>query len=175
MRPADGQKFRELLRAMSRVLPCQSGAELDNPMLDVYWLALRDWPLVDFEGACGHLLKTSKFMPRPCDFTELLKADDLTAGEAWALVLEAARGGYECPEDPVIQAAVRAIGGIRAIGMSTRENTPHLERRFCEHFEAISEREEVREALPSIAGPSRARVGGPRSLAEIDFEGLPDA
>ena len=166
MRTADGKRFRDLLRAMSRALSA-NGAELDGPVLDVYWIALSDWTLAEFEQACGHLMKTAKFMPRPAEFTELRKAARLSAGEAWALVLEAVRGYAELPADPAVQAAVRALGGVKAIGMLDSDQMPFVERRFAEHYESISDREEVREALPALTGGPRLEslYNTPRRLA----------
>lgn len=155
MQPADGRKFRELLRAMNRVLATQTGAELDQPMLDVYWLALRDWPLGEFEQACAHLVKTSQFMPKPADFTALRKAANLSAGEAWELVREAARQGDNTTGDERADAAARVLGGFRAIGMTNSDQMHFLERRFCEHYDEICSREDTREALPKIAGEPR--------------------
>lgn len=167
MQPSDGNRFRNLLIGIGRVY----SQEPDALMLDAYWVALRDWPMKDFELACAQLLKTSKFMPRPADFTQLRDASRLTAGEAWALVLDIARSGdYQhghVLEDAQIAAAVRAIGGYHAIGMSNTDQTPFLERRFAEHYDAIGEREDIREALPAIAGEPRARVCGPRSLLQV--------
>jgi hypothetical protein len=159
MQTPDANRFRDLLRAMGRVF----GNEPDGVVLDAYWLALKDWDLEAFEQACGHLLKTSKFMPRPADFTELRKAGRKTAGEAWAEVLHYVRNGYSYvgerlngsaePEDAAMLAAVRAIGGYNAIAMSRTDQTPHLERRFCEHYDAISQAEDVRESVPLLAAP----------------------
>lgn len=151
MQTDDANRFRDLLRGMGRVF----GSEPDAVVLDAYWLALRDWSLKDFEGACGHLLKTAKFMPRPHDFTELRKADRLTAGEAWSEVLAIVRAGGNSHDDPVVTQAVRAIGGFNAIGMSHTDQTHFLEKRFNEHYESINDAEDVRAALPNIAGPSR--------------------
>lgn len=175
MQANDGNRFRDLLRGMGRMY----SQDVDALTLDAYWLALGDWSLEDFEGACRQLMKTAKFMPRPADFTELRKAARPTAGEAWTEVLAYVRGGgigTGLPDhdfdgraitDPLVIAAVRAIGGFEAIGRSTTDQTPFLERRFAEHYEAIGDREGIRQALPQIAGEPRARVSGPRSLLAI--------
>lgn len=171
MQATDGKKFRELLRAMNRVLACQSGAELDNPMLDVYWLALRDWPMQDFEQACAHLLRTERFMPKPADFTDLRRAGEVTSGEAWARVVAHARdlpvsGGYlqgRASGDALLDAAARAVGGYRVVANASERDLQFLEQRFTEHFDEILDRSDVREALPQLTrDPSR-----PALLAEI--------
>ncbi len=61
--------------------------------------------------------------------------------------------GSPKPDDRAIDAAVRAIGGYSAIAMSRTDQTPHLERRFCEHYEQIRDANEIRAAVPLLAGP----------------------
>lgn len=170
MQPNDARRFRDLLRGMGRMY----GAEPDALTLDAYWIALKCWGLQDFEAACAQLMQTAKFMPRPAEFTELRNAGDLTAGEAFAIAMSVARHcsqhGSPSADEPRVDAAARACGGYFAMGQTETEKIGFLERRFSEHFESISEREEIREALPQIAGPSRARVSGPRGLVEISDE-----
>lgn len=169
MQTDDANRFRDLLRGMGRVF----GNEPDAVILDAYWLALQSWELDEFEQACGHLLATSKFMPRPADFTELRKAARMTAGEAFARARVLAAGCWErdlaslTSGDARLDAAVRAVGGYRAIAVSTHENIGFLERRFFEHFESISEAEDIREALPQLAGPSLLSIADQRMIAEM--------
>lgn len=173
MQASDGRKFRELLRAMNRVLATQSGSELDGPMLDVYWLAFADWPMVDFERACAHLLKTSQFMPKPADFTALLKAGEEGADEAWGRALSHARalpvsGGYlqERPSgDARLDSAVRAIGGYKAIANATERDLQFLVQRFTERFEDLTARGDVRDALPDLGGIGKLPYDQKRRLA----------
>lgn len=162
MLPTEGKQFRNVIVGMGRMY----GQELDKLVLDAYWLALGDWELADFEAAARHLMQTSKFMPRPADFRDLQKAGRPTAGEAWATVLEYARAGVDpCAVlEPAAIGALRAIGGIRAVMMS--EKTHFLEKRFAEHFEAKQDADDVREAVPQIAGPDR-RLEGPQPIGSM--------
>lgn len=170
MQPSDAKRFRELLRGMGRMY----GAEPDALVLDAYWVALKCWKLQDFEAACAQLMQTARFMPRPAEFTELANAGALTAGEAFAIAMEVARHcsrhGSPSSDDARVDAAARACGGYFAMGQTETEKLGFLERRFVEHFDAISEREEIREALPQIAGPSRARIVVHPALIEISDE-----
>jgi hypothetical protein len=158
------KRFRDVLRGMGRIY----GQEPDAVTLDAYWIALRTWSLEDFEAAAARLMETAKFMPRPADFTELRKAGESGSGEAWAEVLQIARSGdYRngvTHANPRVHAAVLAIGGYDTVGMSNTEFTHLLEKRFAEHYQDIGEREDIREALPQIAGSPRARLGGPQRL-----------
>ena len=157
----DFQRFRAVIAGMGKLYE----REVDTALLDAYWIALRDWPLEDFERAAGHLMRTSEFMPRPAAFTALRKAGGMTAGEAWAIALEHAKGSYRAgPTVPQVERAVAAMGGWQVIARSNLDGLPFLERRFAEHFAEIESREDVREALPAITGPAstwKGRLPGP--------------
>lgn len=172
MRQADFQRFRAVMTGIAKVYE----REIDGALLDAYWLALRDWSLADFEAAAAHLMRTSKFMPRPADFHELREAGRQTAAEAWLQALRhAASSAYRNGPlgDPLIDRAVRAIGGYGAIAMCDEDKLHFIERRFAEHYESIQDAEEVRAALPQLTGSdavshsSTFRVTGPRSAKDI--------
>jgi hypothetical protein len=177
MQQTDFQRFKALMNGMAKLYE----RELDGPVLDAYWLALRNWELADFEAGAAHLMRTSTFMPRPADFETLRKAGRPTAGEAWASVLASVRAGYSRwtgggvsrdpsftpPDNVLIDRAVQAIGGYDAIGMSNRDQTPFLERRFCEHYDAIRDAEEVRQEVPAIAAQGSRSLEGPRPARDL--------
>ena len=170
MQQADFKRFKIVMNGMAKVYE----REIDAAVLDAYWLALGRWSLEEFESAAAQLLRTSKFMPRPADFHELARAGRPTAGEAWAHVLQLARHGgmpvfgQESPPSlsPLARRALDAIGGLNAVAMSDVDKTPFLERRFCEHYESISDAEEVREALPELTSTRRS-IGGPLGMPEL--------
>lgn len=152
MNAADRKPFLEIVIGFAEL----KGKQLSAPALELYWNAMRDWDLADFRAAANQLLKTSEFMPTPKSFEDLRKAGRDTAGEAW---IEAQRHvmwglhGFTLADDcpPLIARAVRAIGGPNVIGMCDQDKLTFLERRFTEHFEAMQDSEDVREALPQIA------------------------
>jgi hypothetical protein len=156
MQPADADRFRNLLRGIGRTF----GQEPDALVLDAYWLALSTWSIADFEAACAQLLRTSKFMPRPADFEELRKAGRLTAGEAWGRVVAHARAGRYRREQlaPEIERGVQAIGGWPVIAMSEESKLSFIERRFAEHFGAMREADDIRAAVPQLAGPPAGKL-----------------
>lgn len=159
MRPADGEKFRNLLRGMGRMY----GADLDNLVLDAYWLALRDWDFHDLQDAAAHLMASAKFMPKPADFTELRKTGRDTAAESWARAVgHAASSAYRrgLLGDSNIDLVVRGLGGYAAIAMCEEDKLHFLERRFCEHFETLQDAVDTREALPAITAPMALRLNG---------------
>ena len=139
--------------------------ELSAALLDAYWLTLRDWALADFEAAAGHLMARCHFMPRPADFTELQKAGQMTASEAWAHALARCsrwREGKSGDDDPAIDAAIRAVGGNRTIAMHPSDKLVFLERRFCDLY---NERRD--------AGTARLLVG--RSVPSDDARRITSA
>ena len=162
MQSADFQKFKSIMAGMGRVF----SADTDGVILDAYWLALKDWPLTDFESAAGHLLANHQFMPKPADFTALRKAGQPTSGEAFAKAREIVRRlnpremYSHMTGDAKLDSTVRACGGWEALGACTSENIGFMERRFVEHYESVSDAEVVREALPHLA--PAARLSGPQ-------------
>lgn len=163
----DFSRFRSVLAGMSKLYE----RELDAPLLDAYWLALRDWPLAEFEQAAGHLMRSARFMPRPADFTDLRKAARMTSSEAFAVALQHGRGAWRAgPAVPEVERAVQGIGGWLLIAHATTDNLRFLERRFADAYAELEGRDEIRDALPQIAGPAstwRGRVTGPTKVADL--------
>lgn len=159
-------EFRNVMVGMARMYE----RDLDGPLLDAYWLALRAWTLQEFEQAAAHLMANSKWMPRPADFTALRRAGRKTPGEAWALAKHSwSTGGRNVVTgeisgatsgDELVDQAVRMIGGYSVIARSTDEQLGYLERRFCEHYESLQDVTETREAVPQIAGAESKRLNG---------------
>jgi hypothetical protein len=152
MKADDRKPFLEVVMGFTEL----RGKTLSAPALELYWNAMQDWDLADFRAAANHLLRTCEWMPLPHHFEALRKAGRDTAGEAWIeaqkhLVwgLESYTLSHDCP--PLIARAVRAIGGAHVIAMTPQDKLPFLERRFTEHFEAMQDSEDTREAVPQIA------------------------
>lgn len=172
MLAADAPRFRAVLAGMGRMF----GQDLDGVVLDAYWLALREWSLADFEAACGRLMQTSRYMPRPADFAELARAHQPTSSEAWNAVLEHCRGAYRDGSGldaggPIDQAAA-GLGGYRAIAFHNADFLPVLARQFTERYAESRDVNATREALPQLADLNarpRIRHDGLRKL------GAPDA
>jgi hypothetical protein len=153
MEPTDFNRFRAVMAGMAKLYD----KEIDSLLLDAYWLALRDWSLPDFEAAASHLMSAAKFMPRPAEFNELRKAGQLTGGEAWAFVLS----GKSLEPGTVIARAADAVGGQRFIRAANIErDLPHIQRRFLEAYEEISDAQMVREVIPQIGNLSMAKLIG---------------
>ena len=143
----DYERFRNVITGMARMFE----REVDAQLLDLYWLALRSWPLDEFENTAAHLLGTCRFMPRPVDFNECRQAQLPTAGEAWAQVLDCVkRSDYRRGITPggAIDAAVQAVGGFAVIGFTDEEKLGFVERRFSEAYKDAQKVTATREHLP---------------------------
>ena len=154
MHANDFERFRGVMAGMAKVYE----REIDSTLLDAYWLALRDWPLADFEQAAGHLLGNSKFMPRPADFNDLRRASKPAAAEVWALARKSIQytpHGYveKAGIDPLISQALRVIGGPDALAMCPADKLTFLEKRFSEAYANLDTTTATRTALPSVTKP----------------------
>lgn len=167
MQANDFTRFRAVLAGMAKLYE----RELDAPLLDAYWLALRDWSLSDFERAAAHLMGRSRFMPRPADFNDLRKASSMTAGEAWSAALAHARGAWRSgPAVSEVERAVQAIGGWLVLAHANVDSLQFIERRFADAFADLETAVATREALPSIAGPTatwKGRLSGPAPVGDL--------
>jgi hypothetical protein len=143
-------EFIKTLVGLAAIKP--GGNQLTKEAYEIWWAAMKDWALTDFKAAASHLASAVEFMPSPYHFRQLKRAAEKTSGEAWTIALKSCtcwRGG-ETPGGR-IDRAVKAIGGYRAIAMADTETAlPHIERRFKEAYEELSDVEETREALPQI-------------------------
>jgi hypothetical protein len=133
--------------------------QLSAPALVLYWRAMcSTWTIEEFRAGAEHLLRHSQFMPTPFDFETLRRAARMTAGEAFALAVKAShsaiRNGYLTNSgtcgDPLIDRAVAALGGYAAIAMCDNDKLHFLERRFADHYEAMSDAAKIREAVPQL-------------------------
>lgn len=137
MQTDDFPRFRQVMAGMAKVYE----RDLDAVLLDGYWLALRDWPLADFERAAAHLIATAEHMPRPAAFTALRKPlTRVNPGDAWARVLDhcragAYRDGSGIDQGGAIDRAVAGLGGYQAVAMHDIDKLHFLERRFAERLE----------------------------------------
>lgn len=172
MQPHDRAAFVKTLNGLAAIKP---GAKLTPEGLEVYWLALKEWPLEEFKAAAAHLAGAHEFMPNPYHFEQLRKAALPTAAEAWERARLASGSAIQCGHvthngscgDELIDRAVRGIGGYGVIAMCETDKLPFLERRFAEHYAQLQDVEDVRQAIPQIAGPSTLRVSGPKRAVDL--------
>jgi hypothetical protein len=122
------------------------GKQLSPAAIELYWHAMSSWTLEDFRAAAAHLLKSCEFMPTPADFEKLKRAHEPTAAEAWDSVLS------NRPLSDRARRAADIASGRRYIGhLDIERELPHVQRRFFEIYADLSEAEDTRDALPSLA------------------------
>jgi len=123
------------------------GKVLSAPALELYWEAMKSWPLADFKAAAQHLLKTCEFMPTPKNFEDLRRNGEPTAGEAWSAVF-LGRGVVT----PRAKKAAQIAASGRYLGhLDLEREVPHVQRRFMEIYSELTDVEETREALPDLS------------------------
>lgn len=163
MQQTDFARFRSVMAGMAELYQ----RELSATLLDAYWLALRDWSLVDFESAAAHLMVVGTFMPRPSDFNQMREAGKPTAIEAWDYALRNCtrwRSGEQGDDDPAINHAIRAAGGNERIAMTDTDGLHWLQKRFIEAYDEARNIGGQREALPHM---TQKRLGGMTDLASV--------
>jgi hypothetical protein len=172
MQPADRTEFLAILNGLAAIKP---GVKLTPEALTLWWSCMRGWSIADFRAAASHLATSMEFMPSPFHFEQLRKAARLPAGEAWDQARRACgtavQGGHVTQNgscgDELIDRAVRALGGYGVIAMCESDKLHFLERRFAEHYDAIQDADDTREAVPQIARSATGRISGPQSAAAL--------
>lgn len=137
MQASDRNRFFAVMNGMAKVYE----RSIDDVLLDAYWLALKDWPLEDFEKAAGELMRTSEFMPRPAAFNALRKAArQSTAAEAWFT-----KGAST---DERANRAMKIAAQGRYVGHIPLDELPFVQKRFFEIYDELNDTDTAREALP---------------------------
>jgi hypothetical protein len=171
MKLENRKKFLEIVVGFAEL----KGKVLSAPALELFWNSMQAWTIEEFQSAANHLITTCEFMPTPKDFEDLRRAGRPTAGEAWIEARNTIRvagwaqiesSSFSCG-DELIDRAVRAIGGYRAIAMCDSDKLHFLERRFAEHFEQMQDAGDTRDAVPQLAGERTGRLTGPRSVGKL--------
>ena len=158
-------KMFELLRANWPKRPFTKGT------MQVYTRCLKDIPDEILSAATAHCLTTCTFFPVVAELRQAAfdimcnKAGQLTAGEAWALVVKtasmpeswwAAGERHERPKLPEsVQKALEAIGGWRRLADSDHYSADRA--RFLEAYGAFAKRDtETRQMLPEVRELAKA-------------------
>ena len=167
MHVSDFAAFRALMTGLGKVYE----REIDEPLLDAYWLALEDWNVADFSAAAKHLMRCGRFFPRPSDFEDLRRsATQRDAVEVWETARITARNAISLGRvrtdvtsgDPVIDRAAATIGGYGAIAMCESAWLHALERRFLDAYRESRGVAEARAALPHLASQDLCGPQDPR-------------
>ena len=174
MQASDFATFRAVMTGLGKVYE----REIDQPLLDAYWLALEDWGIAEFSAAARHLMRRGRFFPRPSDFEDLRRsATQRDAVEAWETARRIARNAISLGRvrtdvtsgDVLIDRAVAAIGGYGTIALCDHAWLHALERRFLDAYSEMRDVAEARAALPHLAlrEPRLRHARGPSTVEEL--------
>ena len=130
----DKPKFLQILTGLSDLY----GAELSRVSISLYWDSLKQYKMDMISIAASAHVKHSKWMPKPSEFIDVVRQNEISPEEratlAWGAVSRAAKsiGGYSCVDfdDPLINATVRNMGGW-----------PRICTQPAEHFESFIRRQ----------------------------------
>lgn len=112
-----GLRDRERFAMAINVLATAFERELDEPLLEAYWMALDDLPIDVIERAVKRSIRELEYFPKPAQLRKLeapMKAEH-RAVVAWRVVSKtaASTGAYASVsfDDPVTNATIRNMGG----------------------------------------------------------------
>ena len=116
--------------------------EITPILTKIYWKVLLPFTNEQAEKAFNRAIASCKWFPKPSELIDLLKEEvkGLSAPEAWYEVMSGLERGHE-PNDPIIQKAIRALGGWQRMGLLTYDELSWVEKRFNEHFNTYQNRE----------------------------------
>ena len=116
--------------------------ELPAPIVEIYLSALERFSDQEISAALSSAMKTLRFFPKIAELVELLEGDSSTkALAAWDTVMTQARKtGRRTTASlgPVIDSAVRILGGWEKIADHPIAQLQFLQRDFVEAYEAAS-------------------------------------
>jgi len=103
---------------------------------------LSGFSLEEVESAAKKILRHRKYtkMPPIAEFIEAMEGSKTgKALNAWGLIVKSLEQGQGPPTDAKMQEAIKRVGGWDWISRQTYEELHWLEKRFVEHYEAITE------------------------------------
>jgi len=113
-----------------------------------------------FRDAVDVIYAHDRFWPAPVRFLEAVGLDPSSAAAtAWDQVLNAARtggGGPASSYPPATAEAIRAIGGITALGRVNEDRLPFIKREFIAAYRAHGERA----PSPALEAPTLKELTG---------------
>lgn len=141
MKAEDKAEFLRCINALGAVF----GREIDECLLDAYWLALGKLSSEQLRLAVSRALQDCKFMPMPCEL--LQRADGASPAQrslvAWEFAVKAigSHGSYRSVNfsDRLINATIRNMGGWERIcGLQGDELHVWARKQFAGIYEALA-------------------------------------
>ena len=152
---------------------------LSDVRIEAYWQALRELPLNLVTRAASDAVRSCLFFPKPVELREFAVGSDEDQAElAWQQVCSwiSEIGSYGYPDglraDPVVEGAVEACGGWRALCLTALDQMPFAATQFKRTHGALSRRNHLdRMALPVEGTPETNRALH-QTLAYADCESI---
>lgn len=138
-------EFNEFTKRLFVVAEVYS-KELNTGVIKIYFEALKDIPLAQASLALSNSIKTLKWFPKPSELRELaIPQERLSADTAWVEVSELIRdfcGTDRKPSfsSPLIEQAVRAVGGLDYIWMAGIEQQGYIRHSFIKAYDGYVQR-----------------------------------
>ena len=165
MDSSDREEFLQVLNGLAAI----KRVDITKEAYELWWQCMKDWPIGDFKEAAGFLLKNCQFMPTPYDFEQLRKKSEISAHEAWAKVLNHAKGAWRhgVLGDALTDRIIAMLGGYSVIALTNKDKLGFLERRFLDAYNDLSDSGGVREALPDLTERTRLQNSTPVRVGEV--------
>ena len=139
------------------------GVKADPPLIEGYWIALKDLPFRAVQSACEEATKKNEFFPRPVELRRLAgdQPPEALAAVMWPTVLRLAResGSPRAREiakqlDPVASEAVRQMGGAQRLGQMESEKLHAFGRKEFERlYSVLNEKHSTESRLLQLQSP----------------------
>lgn len=154
MNEQDRSELAKILTMLAEIF----SKKLKPTTFAMYFAALSDLTIEQINIAANGWARTGKFFPVPADLRKLaVEQSQLTAGDAWDMVMKRLwkwgydpnfypRGELPPPFPSAVARAVRAVGGMREIGM-TENGLDIMRAHFFKCFRENQEQEEKQQLL----------------------------
>ena len=153
--------------------------KLSQQALELYWQTLSGYSDEQCRTAFDHILKYSKYFPKPADIIEAIEQTSspgsISPSEARIQIENWLYNGGPEPQHPIIQAVIKSYGGWERLGMTNYQDLKYLLRDIEARFEALSARPADTFQLESPTEPELFHsIPSQGTLSSLD-SGLKDA
>lgn len=144
----DRTKFVEIILGFAEL----KGKELSTAAIELFWRAMQDWSIEEFQHAANALVKTCEFMPTPKDFYDLRKKMRPSAAEAWE----------QRDKDPLARRALAIATQGRYVGHIDLDELKWVQKRFLEVYDELRDVADARQEAPMLAPSGLGQLNGSR-------------
>ena len=145
--------------------------DLINPVIEAYWLLLREYNFDEFKNAMNRVCRKAKFWPRPSEIIDAIEKNkenpiklESRAEMQWRLVIDAVRkNGLNRPihfDDPITRHIVSRGFSWQYLCDINIKNENWEQKRFCRSYELLSEQWERDPQIEQMPDGVKKLVGG---------------